>query len=204
MLQNPQTIKCAYPPSPFLWAEQIFGRDTSRLPVQRSGFEWLACFLSPSVPALGRAGFTLRGELRVQPLKHGVRTVIGAQAQHPTPRMLDHAPGLEHDFLHHRFHAPAFGCMAQWCVFANQRVLANQTQDVHRHRSQSADQEVGVKLATGQALQIHVGLELGVWTWGFAKLFVRGVVFVQINDELSWKRQSNKQAARVSPGIRAS
>ena len=98
--------------------------------------------------------------------------------------------------------------MAQWCVFANQRVLANQTQDVHRHRSQSAaDQEVGVvgvKLATGQALQIHVGLELGVWTWGFAKLFVRGVVFVQINDELSWKRQSNKQAARVSPGIRAS
>ena len=128
--------------------------------------------------ALGGAGFVLRCELPVQTLKHAVGTVIGPQPQNPATRMFDHAPGFEHDLLHHRLHAPPLGRMAQWRVFANERILANQAQDVHRHRSQSADQEVGVEFATGQALQIHVGLELGM------ELLVRGMVFVQIDDVL--------------------
>jgi hypothetical protein len=63
-------------------------------------------------------------------------------------------------------------------VFANERVLSNQAQDVHRHRSLCADQDVGVKLATGQTLQVHVGLELGM------ELPASGVVSVQLNDIL--------------------
>lgn len=46
---------------------------------------------------LGCAGLALRGELSVQPFKHGVGTVIGTQPQNPAPRVFDHAPGLEHD-----------------------------------------------------------------------------------------------------------
>jgi len=63
---------------------------------------------------------------------------------------------------HHRLHASPLGCMAQWCVFAKERALTNQAQDVHCHRCQSADHKVGVKLAAWQTLQVHVGPELGM------------------------------------------
>ena len=94
---------------------------------------------------LGRAGVTRRGELPVQAIKHGVGTVVGTQAQNPAPRMFDHAPRLEHDFLHHRLHAPPLGRVAQWRVFAGERVLTNQAQYVHGQRGQGADQVVGGK-----------------------------------------------------------
>lgn len=146
--------------------------------MRRVDFLLKGCAAAQRGPTLGRTSFALRDELFVQPLKHGVGTVIGTQSQDTAPRMLDHAPGLEHDLLHHRLHAPTLGCMAQWSVFANERVLPIKAQDVHRHRGQGADQEVGVKLATGQPLQVHVGLELRV------KLLVRSVVFVQLDDVL--------------------
>ena len=51
--------------------------------------------------------------------------------------------------------------MAQWCVFANECVLTNQAQDFHRISGHCAEQEVGLKLAAGQLLQIHFSLEIG-------------------------------------------
>ena len=83
----------------------------------------LARVVPPSGPALGGAGLALRGELPVQAIKHGVGTVVGTQSQNPASRMFDHAPSLEHDLLHHRLHAPPLGRMAQWRVFANERIL---------------------------------------------------------------------------------
>jgi hypothetical protein len=122
------------------------------------------CSATSSGPTLGRTDLAQRRELSVQTFKHRERAVIGTQSQDPAPHVFDHAP--------------PFGRMKQWHVFANQRILTYQAQGVHRHRSQSADQEVGVKLAAGQTLRVHIGLELRM------KLLVRGVVFVQINDVL--------------------
>ena len=173
MPQTPQTAGCAYPRTRFWRAVAILGRATTCRQLRRGDFEEiLACGVPQPGPTLSRAGFALWGELPVQPLEHGVGTVVGTQPQDPAPGVFDHAPSLEHEFLHHRLHAPPLGRMAHWRVFANQRILANQAQDVHRHRSQRAYQEVGVKLAAGQTLQVHVGFELGV------KLLVRGMVLV--------------------------
>ena len=96
MPQISQVSACVYPGTPFWRAGLISGRVNSRLHVRRSDFEVLACCVPPSVPALRRAGLALRGELSVQPLKHGVGTVIGTQPQNPAPGVFDHAPGLEH------------------------------------------------------------------------------------------------------------
>ena len=122
MLQIPHISRRVYPGTQFWRSGRISGRATSRPHVRRSGFEVSACCVQPSGAALGRAGVTLRGELSVQTLKHGVGTVIGTEPQDPAPGVFDHAPRLEHDFLHHRLHAPSLGRMAQWRVFANERV----------------------------------------------------------------------------------
>jgi hypothetical protein len=176
MLQIPHISRRVYPGTQFWRSGRISGRATSRPHVRRSGFEVSPCCVQPSGAALGRAGVTLRGELSVQTLKHGVGTVIGTEPQDPAPGVFDHAPSLEHDFLHHRLHAPSLGRMAQWRVFANERILTNQAQDVHCQRSHCTDRGVGVKLTAGQTLQVHVGFEFTM------ELLVRGVVFVQIND----------------------
>ncbi len=170
MHQIPQNAALVYPVTRVLLLRLIDGRATSCLFMRRCGFEMLAYVLLTASQALGRAGFALMGELFVQSLEHDVVTVIGTQPQNPATGVLDHASSLEHDLLHHRLHAPALGCMAQGCVFADERILANQTQVVHRHRRHGANQKVGVKLATGQTLQIHVVLELRV------ELLVRSVV----------------------------
>jgi hypothetical protein len=178
MPQFPQANTGVYRGTQFWRSGSISGRATSRLHVRRSGFEVLVCFVPPLGQAIGRAGLVLGGGLYVQPLKHGVGTYIGTQSQNPTPGVFDHAPSLEHNLLHHRLHAPALGRKAQWRVFANERNLTIQAQDVDRHRSQGADQEVGIKLAAGQTRQIHVGLELRM------ELLVPGVVSILINDVL--------------------
>ena len=114
--------------------------------------------------------------------KHGKGTVVLTQTQHPASGMAKHASGLEHQFLHNRFDAPAFCRMAHGRVGSVQRMLANQAQQVHGHRGELADQVVGVELARGQALKIHVAFELRV------KLLMRGMVTIQGNDVLSRKR----------------
>ena len=114
MPQISQTAGRAYPRTPLWRVGPISGRASAHRQVRRSGFEWEACSAAPSGPVLVGAGLALRGELSIQPLKHGVGTVIGAQPQDPAPRMFDHAPSLEHDLLHHRLHASALGRMAAW------------------------------------------------------------------------------------------
>lgn len=89
--------------------------------------------------------------------------------------MFDPTARFKHDFLHLRMQAPAFVRTTHLGIFVNQCVQANQTQDVHRNRCQSAGQDIGVKSTTGKTLKIHVGLELGM------ALLVRGVVVVQPN-----------------------
>lgn len=105
--------------------------------------------------------------------KHLKRPIVAPQAQHQLAGMADHARGFAHQLLEHRFDAPALGFVAHRRERLVQSVLANQAQQIHRHRSQLAHQIVGVKFARGQKLQIHVGLELRV------KLLMRGVVTVQ-------------------------
>jgi hypothetical protein len=81
--------------------------------MRRRGFEMLARFVPPSGSTLGRASLALGGELFIQTFEHGVGAVIGTQAQNPASGVFDHATRLEHDFLHHRLHAPpALGRMA--------------------------------------------------------------------------------------------
>ena len=114
--------------------------------------------------------------------KHGKGTVVLTQTQHPASGMAKHASGLEHQLLHDRFDAPAFCRMAHGRVGGVQGMLANQAQQVHGYRGELADQVVGVELARGQALKIHVAFELRV------KLLMRGMVTIQGNDVLSRKR----------------
>ena len=116
------------------------------------------------------------GKLSVMPVKHRKAAVARAQAEHPTPGMADYAGRLVHHLLQHRSDTPALGRMAHGRIGLVQGVLSNQAQQVHCHGSKPADQVIGVKLAAGQALQVHIGLELGV------KLLVRGVVGVQRHD----------------------
>jgi hypothetical protein len=91
-----------------------------------------------------------RLELPVMALKHRKATVTLAQAQNPSPGMLDHARCLEHHLVHHRADATAFGCMAHRRIRIIERVLPNHAQQVHRHGGKLAHQVVGVKLATDQ------------------------------------------------------
>lgn len=115
----------------------------------------------------------------MQPLKYSVAAFVGPQIQDLAHCLFDHANVLEHELLHHPLHALPLGCTAQRCVFANERVLTNQTQYVRRRcRRQGPNQEAGVKLATGQMLQVCIGLEPKV------KLLVRSVVFVQLDNVL--------------------
>jgi len=109
-------------------------------------------------------------------LKHRKATVTLTQPQEPAPGMLDHARCLEHHLLHYRLNATALGAVAHGRVALVEGVLANQTQQVHGHGGELAYQVVGVKLARGQALQIHVGLELGM------ELLMGGVIAVQGDD----------------------
>ena len=123
MLQNLQSTELVYPGTQVLRSGVISGRDTSRPNVQRRYFGYAQRRAAPM--ELPESGFrrALGIELTVQPLKNGMGTFIGTQAQGPTPGMLDHAPRLEHDLLHHRLHTPPLGRMAQGCVLADECVL---------------------------------------------------------------------------------
>lgn len=178
MPQISQATVCVYPGTSFWRLRSICGRATLRRPARRCDYLLKGCAGALYSPVLGWAGLGLRGELFVQTFKQGVGIVIGTQSQNPAPGVFDQAPGLEYDLLHRRLLAAALGSMAHWCVFAEERILTNQTQDVHCHSSHCAAQKVGDKLATEQALQIHVGLELRM------ERLLRGMVFVQINDVL--------------------
>jgi len=136
-----------------------------------------------------------RLELSVMVLKH--RKVTLAQTQNPAPGMLDHARRLEHHLVHHRPDAAAFGAMAHRGVGFIERVLPNHSQQVHRQGGKLAHKIVDVKFARGQPLQIHVSLERGMLTWGFAKLLMRSVIAVQGND-LSRAKFSRQRGRRLS------
>ncbi len=125
------------------------------------------------------------------PVKHRKATVVRAQAEHPTPSMADHAGGFEHHLVQHRLDTPALGRVAHGRIGLVQGVLSNQAQQVHGDRTEPTDQIIGVKLATGQALQVHIGLELGV------KLLVRGVVGVQRNDVFRLKALGQRRRPAV-------
>ena len=178
MPQISQTIICEYPCAPLWRGRSVFGRAVPDLDISQIAFAVVARADLNWKSALGCAGLARRGELIVQPLKHRESTVVGTQFQYPVACMFDLTTSLEYDLLYHCLHASAHGRIAQWCVFANERVLTNQAQDVRCHRCQSADQKVGVNLADWQALQVHFGLELGM------ELLVGGVFFVQIDDVL--------------------
>ena len=154
MLQNSRTSKCAYPRTPFWRAGPIPGRTTAWGHLRQRAFQTLACCVPPG-PVLGRAGFVRRAELFVQTLKHGVGTVIGAQPQNPAPGVFDNAPGLEHDLLHHRLHAPPLGRMAQGCVFADECVLTNQAQDVYALISSSEGFFLGARVVHHKGVPAH-------------------------------------------------
>ena len=154
MLQNPRTSKCVYHRTPFWRAGPTAGRTTSYRHLRQRVFQTLACSVPPS-PELGRAGFKRRAELFVQTLKHGVGTLIGTQAQNPAPSVFDHAPGLEHDLLYHRLHAPSLGRMAQGCVFANECVLTNQAQNVYALVSASDGYFLGARVIHHKGVPVH-------------------------------------------------
>lgn len=150
------------------------------------------CAYSCPVP-VGRSSFVLwnlldwtkplcRFELPAVALKHSKATVIPNSA----PSMLDHASSLEHHLVHDRPETTAFGRMSHRGIRFIKRVLPNHAQQVHRQSCKLAHQGVGVKLARGQSLQVHVGLELRM------KLLMREVIVIQGNDvsraELGWQR----------------
>ena len=120
-------------------------------------------------------------EFSVMPLKHRKGRVTLTQTQDPAPGMMNHARGLEHQLLHHRLDTSTLGLVAHRRIGLVQGVLSNQAQQVHRHCGQLAHQIVGIELARGQTLQVHIGLELRMMTWGFAKLLMRGVIAVKGN-----------------------
>lgn len=114
-------------------------------------------------------------ELTVMPIKHRKVTVALPQTKKPAPGMRDQSCRLEHQLLHRRLDAPALGSIVHRRVRLVQSVLPNQAQQVHRQSSQLAHQ-VDVKPATGQTLQIHVGLELRV------KLLMGGMIAIRRKD----------------------
>lgn len=124
-------------------------------------------------------------ELPVMALKHSKTAIALSRAQNPASGVGHHARSLEHQLLHHCLDAPTLGRVTHRRIGLVEHVLPNQAQQIHRHRGQLAYQVVGVKLAIGQALQIHVRFELRM------KLLMRGVVGVQCNDlrrvKASWQ-----------------
>jgi len=150
MPQIPQTIICTYPRTPLWRWRSVFRRAVSGSNMCQVVFAVVARADLRLRSTLGRAGLALRRELSIQPLKHGVGTVIGTEPQYPAPRVFDHASSLEHDLLHHRLHASALGRMAQWCVFASERVLTNQAQDVHRHSAKAQTRKLVSNLPLGK------------------------------------------------------
>lgn len=108
--------------------------------------------------------------------KHSKATVTLDQAQNPALSVADHASGHGYHFLHHSPDALTFGCVVQRGIGLIENVLSNQTQQVHRQCNELAHQVVGIELASGQALQIHVGLELRV------KLLMGDMIAIQRDD----------------------
>ena len=118
--------------------------------------------------------------------KHVKAGITLAQSQNPATGMLDHSSCLEHHLVHERPDATASDALVHWGVGLVERELPNHAQKVPRHICKLAHQVVCVKLARGQALQIHVGLELRM------ELLMGDMIAVQGNDvghaELLWKR----------------
>src|SRR3990167_1200530 len=106
MPQIARTNACVCPRTQFWRARAVSGRAVSRTKVRKVVFAMVARADPRSGPALGGAGLALRGELPVQPLKHGVGTVIGTQPQDPAPRVVDHAASPEHDLPHPPLSSP--------------------------------------------------------------------------------------------------
>ena len=145
----------------------------ARLPAPNPAFCAIREFAEPDLTQQAALG---RLHLAKGTLKHRKARVRARYAQRPAPSVADDARSLVHQLLHHRLDAPAQCHLAHWAVALVQRVLAHDAQQVHRHRRQRAHQVVGGKLARGQAIEIHVGLELGM------ELFMGGVVAVQRDD----------------------
>jgi hypothetical protein len=87
-------------------------------------------------------------ELPVEALEHAKGPFFGPQ--HPAPGVMNHERCFAHHLLDHRLDAPAFGTVAYRRVRSRQRDLSDQAQHVELHRV------VGVELARGHTLQIHV------------------------------------------------
>lgn len=196
MLQVPQNIQCAYHGTQFWSSRKISGLAEFSWQLRQCVFAFEFSGVQSLVSALFRAGFSHQSELCVRLLKPCVGTVISTQSQNPTSRVFYHASGLEHDLLHDRLLVPTLGRLTYWRFFANECFLANQTQDVQLHRCQGAIKEVGVKLSTGQTLQVHIGLELG------RELLVRSLVFVQVDDVVHRKllRQCRRPTCQLVGG----
>lgn len=160
MLQNPPCNACVNLGTPFWRVTTVLGRGFSRHTCarpNRAGVRTLALRSARARRCV--CLLSLGAQLSVQTLKHRLSTVVGTQPQHPAPRMLDHASGLEHQLLQHRLHAPSLGRVAHRRILAKECVLPDQAQDIHGHRSQGTHQLFGLKLATRQALQVQIGLK---------------------------------------------
>lgn len=101
-----------------------------------------------------------RLQLPVQPFECRSCAIIDPQAQDELASMLNEACSFVDHFLQHRLDAPALGRVTYGRILAGQTTLADQTQDVHRQRSQLAHQVVRVELARGQPSEIQVAFEL--------------------------------------------
>ena len=96
------------------------------------------------------------------------------EVQHQAAGVFDELRRAVHHLLQHRLDAPALGRVADRRELAGQPELADQAQAVVGERGQMHDRVVGVELARGQALEVQVGLDLGVAKGSVTKALLRG------------------------------
>lgn len=117
-----------------------------------------------------------RAEVTVMQLKQHKTTNALPQAKKSTLCLFDHADHLGHYLLHQRPGPTMLWDLAHRGVDTTEILLHNQTQQVHRHCSELVHKIVGIEIAGGSSLQIHIGLEVRV------KLLMGSVIALQRND----------------------
>jgi len=101
---------------------------------------------------------------------------VTAETQDQPPTGCDDSPGTVDQFLDHGLDPPTLGRVANDPFTGEQTELTDEPEDIVHQGGAGHDELIGGKLARGESLQVHVGLDLGVI------LFTKTVAPIQCND----------------------
>lgn len=127
----------------------------------------------------------------------GMGCYMTAEAEFQAPTAGDESPGKVDKLLDDRFNPPAFGIVTDDALCADQRNLADETQDVVHQSTTGHDKLVHGKFARRQQFKVHVGLDFGM------VLLAESMPLVQFDDLLAGELQACPPPFKLMSGSRS-